>query len=114
MYQYKKENDFEYRINESKKILDKYSDKVPLIIEKSENCTYDINQNKYLLPKDIKVHQLYFIIRKRLNIKNSEALFIYINNIIPPNNNFIGEIYNDLKDTDGFLYITYSSENTFG
>ncbi len=38
----------------------------------------------------------------------------YINNIIPPNNNFIGEIYNDLKDEDGFLYITYSSENTFG
>ena len=111
---YKIENDFKYRINESKKILDKYPGKIPLIIEKSKNCTYDINKNKYLLPTDIKVHQLNFIIRKRLNIKNSEALFIYINNIIPPNNNFIGEIYNDLKDTDGFLYITYSSENTFG
>ena len=24
------------------------------------------------------------------------------------------EIYNDMKDDDGFLYMKYSSENTFG
>lgn len=114
MYKYKEENKFDYRVNESNKILNKYPDKIPLIIEKSFNCNYDIKQNKYLVPKDIKVHQLYFIIRKRLNIQKSEALYIYINNIIPPSNNFISEIYDDLKDKDGFLYITYSNENAFG
>lgn len=114
MYQYKKENNFKYRVNESTKILDKYPNKIPLIIEKSKNCIYYINKNKYLLPKDIKVYQLNFIIRKRLNINKSDALFIYINNIIPPSNNLISDIYEDFKDKDGFLYITYSNENTFG
>tara|TARA_Y100001980_G_C14555862_1_gene345458 strand:- start:1438 stop:1782 length:345 start_codon:yes stop_codon:yes gene_type:complete len=114
MYEYKKINNFEYRFNESNRILNKYKDKYPLIVEKSKDCIYDIQKNKYLVPKDIKIHQLQFIIRKRLDIKKSEALFIYINNTIPPSNSLISEIYDNLKDEDGFLYITYSNENTFG
>ena len=97
---YRIKNSLDYRINESQKILNKYPEKIPLIIEKSENCIYNINKNKYLVPKDIQIHQLNFIIRKRLNIKKSEALFIYINNIIPSSNNYISEIYDDLKDKD--------------
>ena len=26
----------------------------------------------------------------------------------------MGELYNQYKDEDGFLYLTYSGENTFG
>tara|TARA_B100001123_G_C15196183_1_gene981419 strand:- start:206 stop:550 length:345 start_codon:yes stop_codon:yes gene_type:complete len=114
MYEYKKENNFEYRLNESNRILNKYPDKYPLIVEKCKDCIYNIKKNKYLVPKDIKIYELQFIIRKRLEIKKSESLFIYINNIIPPSNSLISEIYDNLKDKDGFLYITYSSENTFG
>ena len=114
MYEYKKINNFEYRFNESNRILNKYKYKYTLIVQKSKDCIYDIQKNKYLVPKDIKIHQLQFIIRKRLDIKKSEALFIYINNTIPPSNSLISEIYDNLKDEDGFLYITYSNENTFG
>lgn len=51
---------------------------------------------------------------------------IYLANVIPSNNNqpsnsavFIfsstmGAIYEEHKDEDGFLYIAYSGENTFG
>ena len=37
-----------------------------------------------------------------------------INNTLCPSNTNIGQVYNDMRDEDGFLYITYSSENTFG
>ena len=114
MYNYKNKNEFDFRINESKKILDKYPDKIPLIVEKSKNCQYDIDKNKYLVPKDIKMQQLIFIIRKRIKIKDSEAIFIYVNNVLPPSSSYISEIYNSNKDDDGFLYINYSTENTFG
>jgi len=113
-YKYKNENDFNFRINESKRILEKYPDKIPLIIEKAKECEYDIEKNKYLVPKNIKMQQLIFIIRKRIKIKNAEAIFVHINNTLPPSNNFINEIYDNNKDEDGFLYITYSTENTFG
>ena len=114
MYNYKKKIEFDFRINESKKILKKYPDKIPLIIEKSNNCIYNIDKNKYLVPKDIKMQQLLFIIRKRLKIKDSEAIFIYINDRLQPSNSYISEIYDNNKDEDGFLYINYSTENTFG
>ena len=114
MYNYKSKNEFNFRINESKKILDKYPDKIPLIIEKSKNCEYDIDKNKYLVPKNIKMQQLIFIIRKRIKIKDSESIFIYVNNVLPPSSSCISEIYDSNKDDDGFLYINYSTENTFG
>ena len=42
------------------------------------------------------------------------AIFIYINNIIPNSNAKLQDLYNNNKDQDGFLYIKYSGENTFG
>jgi GABA(A) receptor-associated protein len=114
MYDYKNKISFDFRVNESKKILEKYPDKIPVIIEKSANCEYNIDKNKYLVPKDIKMQQLFFIIRKRIKIKDSEAIFIYVNNKLPLTSSYISDIYDSNKDEDGFLYITYSTENTFG
>lgn len=42
------------------------------------------------------------------------GLFIFINNIIPSQHESVSTIYEQHKDVDGFLYITYSGENTFG
>jgi hypothetical protein len=53
-------------------------------------------------------------VRKRLSIKPEIALFLFINGTIPPSAEFIQTIYERYKDEDGFLYVTYSFENTFG
>ena len=37
-----------------------------------------------------------------------------INNMIIPAKSTLSEIYDSNKDDDGFLYIIYTSENTFG
>ena len=60
------------------------------------------------------MQQLIFIIKKRIKIKDSEAIFIYINDKLPPSSSYISDIYNSERDEDGFLYINYSTENTFG
>ena len=105
----------EQRIQESRKIMDKYPDKVPIIVNHHKSCTLKkIDKNKYLVPKDITMSQFTYIIRKRLVLNNSEAIFIYINNVLIPSSNTIGEIYNDHHDSDGFLYVVYTNENTFG
>ena len=114
MFNYKKNNNFEYRLNESKRILEKNPGKIPIRIEKSDKCEFKIDKNKYLVPNDFKIQQLIYVIRKRIKIKDSETIFIYINNILPQSNTSIGDIYEDNKDEDGFLYINYSKENTFG
>ena len=60
------------------------------------------------------MHQLVHIIRKRIKLKEHETIFIYVANKLVPSNSLLSEIYNTNKDEDGFLYLVYSSENTFG
>ena len=74
----------------------------------------EIDKRKYLVPKDLNINQFTFIIRKRINLDPSQAIFIMIDNTLCPSNTTVGEIYEDKHDKDGFLYVTYSSENTFG
>ena len=109
-------NGFEERLNESTKIIEKYPSRVPIIVERDEKCINIplIDKKKYLVPSDITVGQFMYIIRKRIKLDEDKSMFIIVNNTLPPTATPIMDIYNQYKDKDGFLYITYSGENTFG
>ena len=109
-------NDHLERVKKSQVILEKYPDRVPLIIQPSKNDrdAYPIDKSKYITPRDLTLMQLQQIIRKRIRFPAENALFLFINNKIYPITSLIGTIYDDNKDTDGFLYITYCQESTFG
>ena len=112
---FKEVNDLENRISESKKIILKYPGRIPVIVERSYNCELpDISKKKYLVPKDLTMSQFIYIIRKRIEIDASKSLFIMVNNHLVPSAKSMGIIYEDDHDDDGFLYMTYTSENTFG
>tara|TARA_B100001123_G_C15278803_1_gene1013189 strand:+ start:1702 stop:2046 length:345 start_codon:yes stop_codon:yes gene_type:complete len=103
------------RIQESKKIILKYPTRIPIIVEKNNDCDLEeINKKKYLVPRDMNLSQFVFVIRNRIKMEPSKALFIMINNSLAASGEIIGEIYDKRKDNDGFLYIIYTSENTFG
>ena len=105
----------EERIKESRKISLKYPTRVPIIVERSFKCDLqDIDKKKYLVPKDMTIGQFVFVIRKRIKLDTSQALFVMVNNSLESSNKLLGEVYDDKADKDGFLYITYTSENTFG
>lgn len=103
------------RIEESSKIIIKYPDRVPIIVCKAKGCTLpDIDKQKFLVPKDMNIGQFIYIIRKRVKLDPHQALFVLINNNLSNSNKLLQGIYENDKDKDGFLYITYCSENTFG
>ena len=52
--------------------------------------------------------------RKRIKLAPEKAIFIFVNNVLPPTAALMSQIYAEHKDEDGFLYITYSGESTFG
>jgi GABA(A) receptor-associated protein len=102
-------------VSDINRIRIKYPDRVPVFVKKSEYSTVPMIQNtKFLSPHDITAAQFLYIIRKRIKLKPEEALYIYIDNIMPSSNISMGELYTQYKSTDGALRITYSSENTFG
>ncbi|KAL7165098.1 hypothetical protein ACSBR2_040889 [Camellia fascicularis] len=69
---------------------------------------------RYLVPADLTVGQFVYVIRKRIKLSAEKAIFIFVDNVLPPTGSIMSSIYDEKKDEDGFLYVTYSGENTFG
>ena len=107
---------FEKRFEESKYMMQKYPDSICCIIEKLKNCEQldNIKKNKFIISKDVTIAELIYKIRKMILIDSKKSIFIYINNMLPMSNSKISDIYDKYKSNDGFLYITYCGENTFG
>jgi|TARA_B110000027_G_C15843961_1_gene179675 GABA(A) receptor-associated protein len=115
IYNFKKKS-FDRRFKESSYMMEKYPESICCIIEKSNTCKNlcELKKNKYIIPKDLTISQIIYIIRKRIVLDSKMSIFIFINNKIPTSNIKISEIYEENKDDDGFLYIKYAGENTFG
>ena len=112
---FKENYSFEDRKMESDKIMNKYPSRIPIIVEKSVNCQLnDIDKKKYLAPKDLKMNQFLYVVRKRIKLNPSESIFLMAGNQLCSSNISLVEIYEKQADKDGFLYIKYTSENTFG
>ncbi|VDI55995.1 GABA(A) receptor-associated protein [Mytilus galloprovincialis] len=106
---------FEQRKAESTKIKDKYPERIPVIVEKDpKSHIQDIDKRKFLVPNDISVAQFMWIIRKRIQLPSEKAIFLFVGKVLPQSSASMGQVYEEHKDDDGFLYIAYSGENTFG
>jgi len=112
---FKDEHPFEKRKAEAERIRQKYADRIPVICEKVEKSDIaTIDKKKYLVPADLTVGQFVYVIRKRIKLSPEKAIFIFVDEVLPPTAALMSSIYEEHKDEDGFLYITYSGENTFG
>lgn len=111
---YKKEFSFEKRRSEASRIRAKHMDYIPVIVEQGKNISNTIDKRKFLVPANFTVGQFVYVVRRRIKMEAEKAIFIFVGNTIPQVSQNISEIYKQYKDEDGFLYITYSGENTFG
>ena len=69
---------------------------------------------RYLVPVDLTVGQFVYVIRKRIKLRPEKAIFIFVSSVLPPSAALMSSIYEEHRDEDGFLYIQYSGEHTFG
>ena len=62
------------------------------------------------------VSQFSFIIRRKIELAKESALFLLVNGKVSiVGNQTMSEVYENNKDIeDGFLYITYTSQLTWG
>ncbi|KAE8673279.1 Autophagy-related protein 8C [Hibiscus syriacus] len=112
---FKLEHPLERRQGEASRIREKYPDRIPVIVERAEKSDVpEIDKKKYLVPADLTVGQFVYVVRKRIKLSPEKAIFIFVKNILPPTAAMLSAIYEENKDEDGFLYMTYSGENTFG
>jgi len=118
---FKQEHSLEKRKAVAKKLAEKYDDRVPVIVEKDPRCnpttTPSLDKKKYLVPRDITLGKFVCELRKNMKVLPQQAIFLYVNrgtDILPPTGARMENLYNNYKDVDGFIYFTYTGENTFG
>ncbi|MED6175502.1 Autophagy- protein 8i [Stylosanthes scabra] len=112
---FKEEFTFDERKKESTSIIVKYPDRVPVIIEKYARADLPaLDKKKYLVPRDMSVGQFIHVLSGRLRMAPGKALFIFVKNTLPQTTSHLSTIYDTYKGDDGFLYMCYSSEKTFG
>lgn len=115
MFVFKQVHPFEKRCYESERIRKKYPDRIPVIVEMVPNSQVPvIPKNKFLVPNDMTVGQFIFVIRNQIKLKQDQAIFIFVNNTLPPASYLMSQVYSEHADKDGFLYMLYSGESTFG
>ncbi|XP_029702335.1 gamma-aminobutyric acid receptor-associated protein-like 2 isoform X8 [Takifugu rubripes] len=112
---FKEEHYLENRCMRSTEIRNKYPDRVPVTLEKVPRSNImDVDRREYLLPTDLTVAQFMYIIRKRISLPSEAPMFLFVDQVLPTTSATMGALYEESKDEDGFLYVAYSGENTFG
>ena len=115
-FTFKLKHTFEKRLVESTRIKAKWPDRIPIIIENDQSSDLPtINKKQYIIPGNLTVGQLLYKIRLDIKLMPEKALFLFFgNNDIPPTSARLDDMYRKYQDNDGYLYIMYTSENTFG
>jgi len=100
----------------SQRIIEKYDDRVPVIVNSYPRSNVAmLAKKKYIVPSDITMGRFVNNVRKNMdNINSSQALYMYVGNVLVSNTILMSQVYEMYKSDDGFLYITYALENTFG
>ena len=111
---FKDSHDFEDRKEESDRIRAKYPSRIPVIVEPYDHNVPMIDRKKFLVPDDLSFANFIYVIRKRIQLNNEISLYLFVNGKLMNSGNFLSSIYDTYKDKDGFLYVVYSTEATFG
>lgn len=114
MHRYKSEVSREERAKESARVLKAFPDRIPVIVEPMSSRAPPIDKRRFLVPNDLTMGQLMYVIRKRVRLPAEQAMFLFVQRAIPPTASPLSEVYERSRDPDGHLYVEYDIENAFG
>lgn len=106
----------EQRRATSTEIRSKYPDRIPIIVTPNSDKTPAIDKSKLLVHGDSTAGRTIVEIRKKIpGLGSEQALYAFCGNTLMPTSMLMSQVYDNYKNPDdGFLYITYALENTFG
>ena len=102
------------RIKEFNRISAKYPEMVPIIMYPVDKLSPPIEKRKFLAKREMTVGDLLIYIKSKIKLNPSEALFIFIDDKLVNGSQLLIELHKKYPAKDGFLYVKYGVENTFG
>ena len=116
MWKYQEEHALEERVRECEKIRRFWPDKIPIILEKQESSKLlDVPKAKLLCPKSYSFSQFQMCLRMKIKLDKNDSLFIFLgkSNLVTGDKE-MKAIYEENKDPDGFLYLSYCEHQSLG
>ncbi|RVE67334.1 hypothetical protein OJAV_G00102020 [Oryzias javanicus] len=105
------------RKNEVCSIRSKFPNKLPVIVERyiREKTLPLLNKTKFLVPFELTLGQFLCLLRNKIELESSQSLFLLVaDRTMSCMSSSMGDVYSRFRDADGFLYITYASQEMFG
>ena len=95
-------------------VKDKHPTKVAVVVACESNMT-PLAKRKFLVSRDLTLAQFMLIVRNRTQLQPEEALFVFVDNTLPPLAATMGLLDKQFADRNtGFLLLTVAVEATFG
>ena len=114
---FKQRKSFTIRKEEANEICVKFPGKYPVIVERyhKEKNLPELDRIKYFVPKQLTMAQFVSVIRTRMQLSAEQSLYFLVNNKhVVSMSMTIQQVYQEEKDDDGFVYMTYASCDMFG
>uniref|UniRef100_A0A672Z019 Microtubule-associated protein 1 light chain 3 gamma, like n=1 Tax=Sphaeramia orbicularis TaxID=375764 RepID=A0A672Z019_9TELE len=96
-------------------IRSKFPNKLPVIVERyiREKTLPLLDKTKFLVPFELTLGQFFCL--NKIDLDSTQALFLLVaEKNMSCMSSSMGEVYSRYRDADGFLYITYASQEMFG
>ena len=102
--------DTKLALKKAKRLMSRHPNNIPVII------ITDMKMNivHFLPSKTSSLGEFMTCVRDYTSLKSSEALLVFIEDIMPPLTATMGDLYIQYATPDGYLHVKLSKENTFG
>ena len=114
---YRRTHTFEERREAAAAVRRQHPHRVPVVCQPAATSKLQAPcKTRYLVPRALAVQQFLFVVRRNAKLSSQEALFLFAGDdyTLTSGTMTIGDLDENRRDADGFVYIFYAEENTFG
>ena len=101
----------------SNHVLGRYPGRVPVVMHRHASCKpgVELDKSRFIVPGELTFGQFSYILRERLKLCPSEALFFYTDGQTLVNHTeTLGMLHHKYQDGQQYLNVSYTTENCFG